>query len=78
MQELVDRTGCRVQFDDIIIETYPTQQYLGITGPGNAPKETWREIGRLIVEGESRMPPELKRWNLNYYHYDTAVGAVEE
>eukprot|EP00903_Cladosiphon_okamuranus_P009157 g8750.t1 len=54
--DLVAKTGCRIQFSAKIRESPNGQQLVRITGPGDKPNDVRREIERLIRKGEVNMP----------------------
>lgn len=56
INDVVDRTGCRIQFTGMVKDSHPAQQRVLITGPGDNPHQARREIERLIRKGESKMP----------------------
>eukprot|EP00752_Nemacystus_decipiens_P011836 g10499.t1 len=54
--DVVNRTGCRVQFTGMVKESHTAQQRVLITGPGDKPHQARREIERLVRKGESEKP----------------------
>lgn len=59
IQALVDRTGCRVHFGSVA-GSYPAQKEVLITGPGDSPTETRREMERLIRRGRANVEEALR------------------
>lgn len=55
INDLVRRSGCRIQFGPVETRSYPARQKVLITGPGDAPKDARREIRSLVKEGELAM-----------------------
>lgn len=51
INDLVRRSGCRIQFGPV----QAARQKVRITGPGDAPKQARREIKNLVKEGELAM-----------------------
>eukprot|EP00752_Nemacystus_decipiens_P011834 g10498.t1 len=56
INDLVRRSGCRIQFDPVEAgSSYRTRQLVRITGPGDAPSKARQEIWNLVKGGESAM-----------------------
>ena len=56
INDVVDRTGCRIQFTGMVRDSRPAQQRILITGLGDSPYQAKRDIERLVRKGESQTP----------------------